>query len=164
MDDQDDKRTFVYRIDTGDEITFVDDEWLRFAQENEAGELTRERVVGTSVHEFIADEETSAIYHFLLDKVRTDGAPVQVPFRCDSPDCRRHMSMGMAPLAGGQVEIRSRLNRLEPRDPVSLLDAREDRSDELVRMCGWCKKIELDAQAWGEVEAMPYYPAFRGDA
>ena len=98
------------------------------------------------------DEETSAIYHFLLGKVRTDGTPVEVPFRCDSPDCRRHMSMEMVPVAEGLVEIRSRLIRRESRDPVSLLDARVDRSDELVRMCGWCKKIDLGAQAWVEVE------------
>lgn len=152
MGTQDDKRTFVYRIDGSDRVAFVDEEWLRFAAENGAEELSRERVLGASIHTFIADQETSAIYHFLLGKVRATGTALEVPFRCDSPECRRQMTMEVAPFGEELVEIRSRLIKREPREPIALLDAGVDRSDELVRMCGWCKKIELPAQEWVEVE------------
>ena len=37
------------------------------------------------------------------------------------------------------------------RPPVALLDQTVARSDTIVRMCGWCKRIEVDG-VWLDVE------------
>ena len=35
---------------------------------------------------------------------------------------------------------------------ISLLEARVDRSEELLFICSWCKRIELPDDGWTEVE------------
>ena len=44
---------YVYRIDDKDVITFVDQDWLQFAQENDAPDLTSENVIGSNLLDFV---------------------------------------------------------------------------------------------------------------
>jgi hypothetical protein len=63
------------------------------------------------------------------------------------------MEMQLSLLPGGAIEFISHLLREEWRDPVDLLDASRDRSGELLKVCSWCKKINIPGQGWGELEA-----------
>jgi hypothetical protein len=146
-------RRFIWIIDHADKIIHVNDDWLAFAQENIAPQLTAPAVLDQPIWRFIQGQETNYLYQQIFSRVRAGVSPVKFPFRCDSPDCRRFMEMKLSLLPGGAVKFISHLVREEWRDPVDLLDASRDRSEELLKVCSWCKRIDIPGQGWGEIEA-----------
>ncbi|HEY6554556.1 MAG TPA: sensor histidine kinase, partial [Vicinamibacteria bacterium] len=109
-------------LDAADTIIAVDEAWLDFARANGAPELTREAVVGRPLRPFIAGAETGELATLLVATARRGGAALVVPFRCDSVDERRFMTMTLAAEAGGGVHVCCRLDRAETRAAVPLLD------------------------------------------
>jgi hypothetical protein len=145
-----DRRTFLYRIDADNIITFVSPEWLAFAAENGAPHLVAPGVLGQPLKQFIADIQTQHLYNVLLTQVRTGRSEIRVPFRCDAPDQRRYMELVMRSWAGKGIEFRSHVLREEPRPSVKWLSADAARSDRMVRMCSYCKRVATPE--WVEVE------------
>lgn len=142
---------YRYRIDADNRIAWVSNEWLEFARDNDASELSRDRVVGQPLFSFIWGSETEYLYYLLLDQVRLRSRAVEVPFRCDSPTHRRSMSLRLRPLEKEAVSFEGRLLWEEPRTQVFLLDPAVARSDAILKICAWCKKIDVEGE-WLEVE------------
>lgn len=152
MKQQQSKQPFIYRIDQNDTIFFVNDQWLLFAQENDVDALTFDAVMNQSLWSFITNVEVQHLYGLFLARVRATRLPIKLPFRCDAPDCRRYMELSLYPLPRKAVEFKSRIIKLEARDPVALLDASLKRSNQFIRMCSWCKKVYTDRCGWVEAE------------
>jgi hypothetical protein len=144
--------TFVYRIDANDIVIFVDHNWLAFAQENDARFLIDPAGWHQSLWKFITGLETRYLYRMMIEKVRTTGKVMSIPFRCDSPGRRRFMEMHIVPLPEHQVEFRSHILRQERRASVRLLDGSRVRSSDLITMCSWCKRVKVPPESWEEVE------------
>jgi hypothetical protein len=134
----------VYRVNARDELTFLNAEWGRFAAANGGDALTPERVLGRPLWGFVADLATGQLYRDLLARVRA-GRPARFPFRCDSPGVRRRMEMEVLPAGGGAVEFHAHTLAEAPRPPQPLLDPAVPRTDELLRSCGWCRRIDVEA-------------------
>jgi hypothetical protein len=145
-----DMRVFTYRIDAGDRISHVSPEWLEFAVENGAEQLARPGLVGKPLWPFIAGLETQHLYDVILKKVRAASAVIGFSYRCDAPHLRRYMKMVVRPWEASGVEFSSRVESEAPREPVSLLATTAARSDQVIRMCGWCKRVAMPE--WVEVE------------
>ena len=152
MPQHSDKNCISYHIDGQDKVNYISDEWSGFAAGNKATHLTPSSVLGKPLLSLFADESTRHLYALMIDRSRSDGIAFSFPFRCDAPDVRRFMQMEIFPLADGAVGFRSCLVREERRDDVALLEADVDRSGELVKICSWCKKIEISASKWVEAE------------
>ena len=148
-----DHRSFIWIIDDADKIVRVNDDWLAFAGENTAPQLTASSVLDQTIWCFIQGQETVYLYKQIFARLRAGKSPVTFPFRCDSPDCRRFMEMKLSLLPGGAIQFMVQILRQEWRDPVDLLDASRDRSGEFLKICSWCKKINIPGQGWGEIEA-----------
>jgi hypothetical protein len=145
-----DPREFVYRIDGAGRIRFVDDAWLAFAAEN-GWQTSAAEVLGSPLMSHISDAETRHIYRLLFERVRSQGREVRFDYRCDSADCRRFMEMRIRrDPSRDLVELRSRVVRLERRDPVPLLAPRF-RGPGLLTVCSWCKSVDAKG-VWLEVE------------
>jgi hypothetical protein len=147
-----DQRSFLWVIDNADKLIRVNDAWLSFARENAAPGLTAQAVLDQPLWRFIADPETTYLYKQIFAKIRSGKSPVRIPFRCDSPECRRFMEMKLSLLAGDSIEFLSKILKLEFRDPVALLDPVAERSEESLKICSWCKKIFLPQAGWVEIE------------
>lgn len=145
-------RIFAYRVNDANRITFLNQNWLDFAQENQAAELTADRVLGKELDQFIADWETRHLYELIYARVRQTGRDVQFPFRCDSPECRRSFQMHIAPLPQGGLDFTVQVIALEPRPALRLLDNSIAHSADWVAICGWCQRIENIGGPWIEVE------------
>jgi hypothetical protein len=143
----------VYRIDANDRLWHVGEGWDAFAAENGAPQLTRERVLGRFIFDFIAGRETQHLYGILLGRARAGMAGLHFPFRCDSPDRRRFLTMQLRRFGDTGVEFECTLDRIEPRIPIMMLDPRIARSDELIRMCSWCKRVEVTQDRWQDLES-----------
>ena len=146
-----DHRRFLYRINADDQIVFANQDWFDFAIENHS-DLGPELVFKRPVWSFIADSGTKAILSAVIQRVRQNGRAIRLPFRCDSPDLRRHMEIEIRLQPDDHVEFESRVLRLESRDPVQLWSPEIQRSNQVIIACSWCKKIQVSRNNWMEVE------------
>lgn len=141
-----------YTIDASDLLASADPRWDAFARAGRAPWLERERVLGRSLWEFISDGETRHLYEIMLARVRANLAPIALPFRCDAPDRRRLMRLVIAPLARGSLQFDTMLEREEPRPRLALLDTEVPRSQDLLVVCSWCKRLQVPVGEWQEAE------------
>jgi hypothetical protein len=153
MDKPLDQRRFVWLIDAADKIVHVNDDWLAFAAENTAPQLTAALVLDQPIWRFIQGQETGYLYQQIFRRGRAGKAPVRFPFRSDSPDCRRFMQMQLVLLPGDTIQFMAHMLREERRDPIDLLDAPRDITREFLKICNWCKRIDIPGRCWGEIEA-----------
>jgi hypothetical protein len=130
---------YVYRIDASDTITFVSPEWLRFAEENEAPELTEAAVIGKTIWRFITGIETRILYEDLFGGLRARRSEIIIPFQCDSPTVIRRMSLTLRSLGTGGIECEGRLLQVKTREPVAILSRWAARSDESIQICSLCR-------------------------
>lgn len=144
-------QTFDYEIDAENRITFVSPAWVEFARANDAPGLIPDRVIGSSLFDFMTHETTRHIYSMLLDRARKELKPVTVHFRCDGPDVRRFMQLEILARADGSVRLAGRLLRSEPRDVVPLLDINCRRNADMLTICSWCKRARMKSR-WVELE------------
>lgn len=143
---------YTYRIDADNIITDLSEEWLTFARENEAPELTRERVLGRRLWDFVADVETRHLYELVFRKVRDQWAIVTIPFRCDSPTVRRFMLLTISPLVRANLRLQGVLVHTESRPANPLLGRTTPRAeDELLLICSWCRRVEVHEE-WIEAD------------
>lgn len=150
-----DKRKFIYRIDAEDRIVFLNQEWLEFAGENDAPELTAETVLGRPLESFITGWETRHLYELLYARVRRTGREIRLPFNCDSPTMRRSFRLHLVPLANEMLEFNVEVTGLLPTPARPLLDRRSAHSAETVVICSWCKQLRSEPYGWRPIEEMP---------
>ena len=141
---------YLYRVDAADTITFVSPQWLRFAQDNDAAELTQQAVIGKSIWRFIAGQETRTLYVELFRRLRARASEIALPFQCDSPAVIRHMSLTLRSLGGGGIECEGVLLKQQTREPISLFSRWATRSEESIPICSSCRRLFL-RDAWVEV-------------
>ena len=146
-------RSFIWIIDAADKLVHVNHDWLAFAGENGAPQLTADSVLDQFIWRFIQGKETVYLYNQIFSRLRAGKSPVKFPFRCDSPDCRRFMEMKLSLLPGGAIQFRAQILRQEWRQPQDILEASRDIYEEFLKICSWCKKINIPGQGWGEIEA-----------
>ena len=109
-------------------------------------------VLGKSLWDFISDIETRHIYKLVLDRVREKLQPAVFPINCDSPEVKRLIQITISPLGEGALEFSSTIVELTQRNSVAILDASIERTDDIVRMCSFCKKIAVSETEWAETQ------------
>jgi len=143
----------IYVTDKLDRIISVSDNWLQFAQENQAGETCHpDNIINKPIWDFIYGIETKQFYEIILKTVRTKNKTVTLPFRCDAPEKRRYLELIISPIQQDNIQFASTIIYEELRDAVKIMELGIPRSDKLIRMCSMCKKVELSESTWVEVE------------
>lgn len=140
-----------YAIDEHDHLVKVDEGYYRFAEENgwaDAGDS-----LGRSLWDYVAGEDLKKVQRLLLRRIRDQAGDVELPFRCDGPDVRRRMNIRIKAGRGGRAVLFSaKVRAEEARDlPQRLLDPTAPRGPEMLPMCGWCDRFEVEGE-WVEVE------------
>ena len=144
--------TCTYELDARFRLVAVDARWSDFAAANDAPELVSPSgYLGRSALDCIADSTTALLYEQLFQRVRETGESVVFPFRCDSPTRRRFLNMNIERWTDDGLRLETTLTRSEERAPMVLLWSRRDSGGTSLRVCGWCKWVEVDG-GWAEVE------------
>jgi hypothetical protein len=140
-----------YAIDEQDHLVKVDWGYYSFAEENGWEEAATS--LGRSLWDYVAGEEMKKLQRMLVRRVRDGVGDVELPFRCDGPGVRRKMDIRIVARPGGRAVLFSaRLRSEEEREePQPLLDPEAPRGEEVLTMCGWCDRFEVDGK-WVEVE------------
>lgn len=155
------KFCITYYIDKNDNIVYLSNEWQLFAEQNRAAYLTEDTICYKSLFEFINDARCQYIYQVLINKVRKKQRKITFPFRCDSPCKKRYMQMEMIPLEGDSIAFKSCIIREELRQPVLIIDVNRSNSVDILKICSWCKKIQIN-NFWIEIEeAIEKYALFQ---
>lgn len=140
----------TYQIDGVDRITAVSDSWDLFAATNGGGTRASD-VVGHSLWDFVVHGTTRHVYHDLIARVR-GGRRVAFSYRCDSPTLRRFMRMTLSPGADGTVTFESQVVKTQAREAPAVTISPDVQTGELLRICGWCKRVAVADDEWVEVE------------
>jgi hypothetical protein len=144
---------YIYRIDNTDTIIYVSDNWTEFSMANGASErCSKPLVLGKSLWGFISDVETRHIYKLVLKRIREKLEPAVIPGNCDSPKLKRVIQITISPMDDGAIEFSSKIVKLIHRDCVKILDASIERSDDIVKICSFCKKIAVSETEWAETQ------------
>jgi len=144
--------TVSYVLDPKDRIFAVDQAWDACARQDGFEDLTGSRIIGQPLNAFIADIQTTEIFRLLFVAVRQSRRSFNAPFRCDTPTLRRFMALDIEPDVGGWLRVVSAVLATQSRPHVPVLDAATERANEVLRICGWCKKVPLPDGTWVEIE------------
>lgn len=144
-------QSLSYAIDERDHLVRVDEGFYAFAEENgwtEAGAC-----LGRSLWDYVAGAEMVKLQRLLIRRIRDEVGDVELPFRCDGPGVRREMDIRIVARPGGRIVLFSaRLRAEEEREfPQPLLDPASPRGTDMIEMCGWCDRFEVEGE-WVEVE------------
>jgi len=149
---QKDRTVYGYKINSDNKIINVTSSFNEFATANDTESLSKDNAVGKDLFSYITGKETRHLYEVLMQNVRRSGKRATIPFRCDSPSLRRFMELHVIPERDGSLQFEGVLVREEERPVVPLLDPESDRSEEIISMCSWCKRIQIESH-WHDVES-----------
>jgi hypothetical protein len=107
--------------------------------------------LGRPLVSFVSGLEMQELTRMLLARVRR-GPTLALEFRCDSPCERRHLRMDLSVLTSDGVLCSTTLLRAEPRAARPLIDTGTARTDEVLTICSWCRRIRLPGVRWVEVD------------
>jgi len=142
----------IYQIDQNDFLVFFNDQWDLFAQDNDGPHLKSENIYNRKIWDFIHDAETRHLHETLLKRVRSNNTILNMPFRCDSPTLRRFMEMDILLQVDGKIEYRCRVIKTQLRNAVQVVAGNIQEERPFLRMCSWCKKIDVGNNSWVEIE------------
>lgn len=141
---------YRYAIDAEDRIRIVSPEWLQFAVENEAPELSEAAVLGRSLWDFVVGEETQRLYALLFAELRAHPGERSLPFNCDSPTRVRRMRLTLRSQPAGAIALEGLLLASETRAPEPLFQRGAQRAAGSISICSLCRRLEAGGE-WVEV-------------
>ena len=150
-----------YAIDGRDCIVWADEGFAQLAREHGRPELA-DAMIGRPLMDFVSGERPRALQRELIARARAaTPQPVELRYRCDSPEMRRFAVLEISARADRTVVFTTWFEAIEERDYQPLLDYDRPRGDDTVRLCAWCNR--LDAGGWREVEDAAARIANAGD-
>ena len=147
----DNQTSVIYRINSRDEIIFVNDIWDQFAVLNKSFSVIGSKILGRPIWEFMSDLTTHNIYLEMVKKARR-GEPVRFKFRCDSPDMRRLLEMQITLVENEQIQFESKTIMAEMRSFQRFFSIDTPRSEQMISVCSWCNRLNNGKDFWWEVE------------
>ncbi|MFP5213795.1 MAG: hypothetical protein ACLGPL_10485 [Acidobacteriota bacterium] len=142
----------LHRIDGRDTIIHIDDSWIAFARENGLAEASKHDFIGRPLWNFIEGPETKHLWRLMLGRVRSKQTPIWLSYRCDAPDRRRYMRMGIIPHPNMDVEMYNTVVKEEVRKSLRVLDPAFPRDERVIKICSWCKRVLVGSD--GRMENM----------
>ena len=140
----------IYRINKHDEIVYTNTDWGRFALENDAPEMASVNILHQNFWNFLSGDIIAEIYRVILKRVR-GGQPVNYEFRCDTSAAARILQMNITMLEDEIIQFETVVIKSKNRALQKILDRHTPRTNEVISMCSWCNRINIDG-AWSEIE------------
>ena len=148
-----DTNTLFYRVDEDDVIVDIGGQWDDFARGNDGAQILKASVLGTKLYQHIKGETCRTFVWTMLDAVRKLEKPVVRSYRCDSPTCKRFMTMSVFPEPDSRLLLQHRLDSIQPFErPLKFACAPRTAHTKVTR-CSMCNRLQIDG-AWGEPELM----------
>ncbi len=140
-----------YRVDKEDVIVDIGGDWDEFARKNDGGQVLKTHVLGTKLYQHIKGETCRTYVWTMLDAVRKLEREIVRSYRCDSPTCKRFMTMRVTPEPRNGLLLEHQLVSTQAFErPLRFAFASEGARGKLTR-CSMCNRLNIGG-AWGEPE------------
>ena len=140
---------YEYWLNRSDILVKANDAWFAFYSENVSGGSAR-KFIGHSFLDWIDGYEVQALFASLLIRARAGNVVADLPFRCDSPDTKRLLSMKLDLEDDNRVRFTTHLLESKSRPAIRWT------TNQLVTMCGWCNRIaignEEEMSSWHQLD------------
>jgi hypothetical protein len=133
----------VYWLDQERRIVAIAGPWDSFALDNEGMSACAAQVLGFPLRRFVSGDDARMWLDTLLQLAGLTGQPLERPYRCDSPDLQRFMSMRIVLEDSGLLRLEHRLLRVQ----------RRIRPVRFVSSAGSCPSLRLRCSVCGRVRA-----------
>lgn len=142
----------AYRLDDRDRIVEVRGAWEAAAGRHAS--LKPENVLGTCLYDHIAGKDTRTFVWLACYAARQSARPLTLPYRCDTPELKRRMSMTLSHHGTGGLLVAHRLVAVEalPR-PRSFAFAPTPSTRSLLVRCSCCNRVRVNGH-WNEPEEL----------
>lgn len=140
-----------YSIDEQNRLVSFNNNWNRFARENDSAHLTSEAIAGQSIFDHIAGESLRQLWQYIIENIRKKQSSAEFDFRCDSTEIKRFMKMHVW-FHEGRVNFSSTILRTKTAAGLRIFQPHAAHSAALILACSWCKKIKADETTWFEPE------------
>ncbi len=145
-----DQPVYTYHIDENDVIFYINEEYIKFAVENDGERLVKESL-GKPIWNFITNGLVKKLYQELIAAIRKTKESVKISFRCDSRDRMRFMQMEVFPHIENGVAFHNILMSEKFKADGYTPDIIAILGEAGYPMCSHCKKIKIDDN-WFELE------------
>lgn len=126
-----------YDLDSEDTITEIDGPWPIRSP------------IGRSIWDFVRGSALRALYTHIFERTRTSGRELELPYRCDTDELRRHLLMKIIPRADGGLSVENLVHAVVPRhEPLAVVSAA--RGQILLLRCSVCNFFG-NGQEWIDV-------------
>ena len=151
--------TASYAIDRDDRIVWTDDGFADLARGHGQPELA-EQAVGRPLADFVSGERPRALQKALIARARRAPGtePLELRYRCDSPEMRRHAVLQLRPQPDGTLVFTTWFDATEPRPYQHAFDYARSPGDYPAQLCAWCNRFGTE-DGWHEAEDLPTTPA-----
>jgi hypothetical protein len=136
-----------YSVDDADQIRWVNENWDRFAIENDASHLAGGAVIGTSLWSHVSDVTLQYLLQKIFARARASRQPIVLKCRCDAPLMRREIEMYLDSRDGASVVVMSTVIAAQPRAIEYTFTGHHG----LLVICSWCNAVRNGKQ-WVELE------------
>lgn len=136
----------TYWLDPDNRIARVCEAWDSFARANNGEAALGVSVVGRPLADFVTGDVTRMWVNALLTLGRLRNSPVERPYRCDSPDEERYMSLRIVPEESGFLRVEHILHTAQRRpEPLFVRPALFQRQPHH-RRCSVCSRVLQDGK------------------
>ena len=137
-----DQPVYTYHIDENDVIFYINEEYIKFAVENDGERLVKESL-GKPIWNFITNGLVKKLYQELIAAIRKTKESVKISFRCDSRDRMRFMQMEVFPHIENGVAFHNILMSEKFKADGYTPDIIAILGEAGYPMCSHCKKIKI---------------------
>lgn len=139
----------VVALDHEDRITWVNDAWSRFAQDNGGTEAVARGVVGRSYLDGVHGP-LRGFFARAFARVREEGDPWELSYECSSPELYRMHRVRVAPTAGAGLLMVHGILETRPHDRVPEVAEEKDFRDArgVMVQCSNCRRVRRIGDGW----------------
>lgn len=145
------EKKIIYWLDKDMRITAVSGPWDEFAIENNGRNVVEPDVKGRPIWHFIKGNTTRMWVDTLIKLAMVTGKVVERPYRCDSPEMKRYMSMKIVPEESGAFRMEHTVLFTEKRSHNVHFNYSENQTLQLKQRCSSCGRLRTQ-DSWEEAE------------
>jgi hypothetical protein len=145
----------TFLLDPEFRIVYCNLAWNRFALENGAPELVREKAIGVSILDVCADP-LNGFYQHVYTRTQKARDPWEHDYECSSAGQYRHMRMRVLPLPHSFLLVENSVRIQRPHTDVAVDASRSAYTDPrgMIVMCAHCRRTRHPAIArWDWIPA-----------
>jgi hypothetical protein len=149
------EKSTCYELNERLEIVSVGGTWQVFAEANGGHDLDASRICGRSLWDFVQGDVTRIFLNSIFQKVISFGTAIAIPYRCDSPELKRHMRMLVRPApSAGHLLLEHEILYVEARSAALHFHFEPEVHPDRHLRCSICGRMNVSDRWFDPAESL----------